>query len=116
MSRNGLLAAAVALCCALGAATVHGQGTPERVVNVYNCSDYIAPGVLADFTRESGIEVHYDTFDSNDTVEAKLRGFGTSKQKVTLAASYLTHGFDPTNNPGEALFAFAGGRLRQRPI
>src|SRR5262245_60320914 len=44
----------------------------ERIVNVYNWSDYIAPGVTEDFTKETGIKVRYDTFDSNDTLETKL--------------------------------------------
>ena len=44
----------------------------ERVVNFYNWSDYIDPAVLDGFTAETGIKVRYDTFDSNDTLEAKL--------------------------------------------
>ena len=43
----------------------------ERVVNVYNWSDYIAPGVLEDFTKETGIKVVYDTFDANETLETR---------------------------------------------
>ena len=43
-----------------------------RVVNFYNWSDYQDPTVLDDFTKETGIKVRYDTFDSNDTLEAKL--------------------------------------------
>ena len=37
-----------------------------------NWSDYVDPAVLADFTKETGIKVRYDTFDSNDTLETKL--------------------------------------------
>ena len=44
----------------------------ERVVNIYNWTDYIDPSVLADFTRESGIKTRYDVFDSLETLEAKL--------------------------------------------
>ena len=36
----------------------------ERIVNIYNWSDYIDPSVLEDFTRETGIKVIYDTYDS----------------------------------------------------
>ena len=44
----------------------------ERVVNFYNWSDYIDPTVLDDFTKETGIKVRYDVFDSNinDTIDA----------------------------------------------
>jgi spermidine/putrescine-binding protein len=44
----------------------------ERVVNVYNWSDYIDPKVLDDFTKETGIKVVYDTYDNNEIVETKL--------------------------------------------
>ena len=44
----------------------------DRFVNIYNWTDYIDPSVLADFTRETGIETRYDVFDSLETLEAKL--------------------------------------------
>src|SRR2546423_3910367 len=44
----------------------------ERTVNFYNWSNYMAPGVLEDFTRETGIKVVYDTFDANETLETRL--------------------------------------------
>ena len=44
----------------------------ERVVNIYNWTDYIDPSVLADFTKETGIRTRYDVFDSLETLEAKL--------------------------------------------
>ncbi|MDX2103267.1 MAG: polyamine ABC transporter substrate-binding protein [Alphaproteobacteria bacterium] len=44
----------------------------QRVVNVFNWSDYIAPESLAQFTRETGIRVRYDTYDSNELLEARL--------------------------------------------
>ena len=45
---------------------------PERVVNVYNWSDYIDPKVLEAFTKETGIKVVYDTYDNNEILETKL--------------------------------------------
>lgn len=44
----------------------------ERIVNVFNWSDYIDPSVLEDFTRETGIKVIYDTYDTADALEARL--------------------------------------------
>ncbi len=46
----------------------------ERTVNFYNWSNYMAPGVLEDFTKETGIKVVYDTFDANETLETRLLG------------------------------------------
>ncbi len=61
---------------------------PERVVNFYNWSDYIDPTVLDDFTKATGIKVRYDTFDSNDTLEAKLLA-GKSGYDVVVPTAYF---------------------------
>ncbi len=42
-------------------------------LNIYNWSDYIAPGVIPQFERQTGIQVVYDTYDSNETLDAKLK-------------------------------------------
>jgi putrescine transport system substrate-binding protein len=44
----------------------------ERVLNIYNWTEYIDPAVLERFQKETGITVHYDVFDSLETLEAKL--------------------------------------------
>ncbi len=44
----------------------------QKVVNVYNWSDYITKEALADFTKQTGIKVVYDVYDSNEVLEAKL--------------------------------------------
>ncbi|HET7847820.1 MAG TPA: polyamine ABC transporter substrate-binding protein [Pseudolabrys sp.] len=64
------------------------QSASGRVVNVYNWSDYIDSGVLAEFTKETGIRVQYDTFDSNDTLETKLLA-GKSGYDVVVPTAYF---------------------------
>ena len=44
----------------------------EKVLNIYNWSDYIAEDTIANFEKETGIKVRYDTFDSNETLHAKM--------------------------------------------
>ncbi|RRV17230.1 polyamine ABC transporter substrate-binding protein [Pseudomonas saudiphocaensis] len=44
----------------------------EKVLHVFNWSDYIAEDTLSNFTKETGIKVVYDVFDSNEVLEAKL--------------------------------------------
>jgi putrescine transport system substrate-binding protein len=44
----------------------------EKVLNVYNWSDYVAPDTIAEFTKRTGIKVNYDVYDSNDVLEAKI--------------------------------------------
>jgi putrescine transport system substrate-binding protein len=78
---------ALVLAALLAFAAVAGA-QKARVVNVYNWSDYIAPEVLKDFTRETGIEITYDTFDSNDTLETKLLA-GKSGYDVVVPTAYF---------------------------
>jgi putrescine transport system substrate-binding protein len=44
----------------------------DKVVNFYNWSDYIDPAVLEQFTKETGIKVQYDVYDSLETLEGKM--------------------------------------------
>jgi putrescine transport system substrate-binding protein len=44
----------------------------EKVLNVLNWSDYIAPDTIERFEKETGIKVNYDVFDSNEVLETKL--------------------------------------------
>jgi putrescine transport system substrate-binding protein len=60
----------------------------ERTVNFYNWSNYVAPGVLEDFTRETGIKVVYDTFDANETLETRLLA-GKSGYDVVVPTAYF---------------------------
>ena len=61
----------------------------ERVVNIFNWSDYIDPGVLADFTRETGIKVIYDTYDSNEMLEARMLAGPTGYDVVAPSGPLL---------------------------
>ena len=68
-------------------------GAPEaggdKVVNVYNWSDYIDPTVLADFTKKTGIKVNYDVFDSNQVLETKMLTGHTNYDVVVPSAPFL---------------------------
>ena len=81
-----IVVAAAALAAAIPPAVA--QATKERVVNVFNWTDYVAPSVVDDFTRETGIKVRYDTFDSNDTLETKLLA-GKSGYDVVVPTAYF---------------------------
>ncbi len=71
-SRPGLTtlaALALAALLPLGAAQAQEE---EKVLNIYNWSDYIAEDTLKNFEKETGIKVRYDNFDNNEIVHAKL--------------------------------------------
>jgi len=69
----------------------------ERVVNVYNWSDYIDPYAVQRFTRETGIRVRYDVYDSLETLEGKLSA-GRSGYDIIV----------PTSEPSFARLLRAG--------
>ena len=46
--------------------------TEEKVLNIYNWPDYIAKDLVANFEKESGIKVNYQTFENNEALQAKL--------------------------------------------
>jgi putrescine transport system substrate-binding protein len=81
-----LVAAAIALVVV--AAGGGARGEAARVVNFYNWSDYVDPSVLDEFTKKTGIAVRYDTFDSSDTLEAKLLA-GQSGYDVVVPTGYF---------------------------
>ena len=62
--------------------------TGSGVVNVYNWTDYIDPEELKRFTAETGIEVKLDTFDSNETMLAKIQS-GATGYDVIVPSDYM---------------------------
>ncbi|PKQ41276.1 spermidine/putrescine ABC transporter substrate-binding protein PotF [Pseudomonas sp. YY-1] len=75
----GLIAAAIGMSVAQAA---------DRVVKVYNWSDYIAPDTIAEFEKETGIKVVYDVFDSNETLDGKL-ATGQSGYDVVVPTNHF---------------------------
>lgn len=60
-----------------------GGAAKDQTLKIYNWSDYIDPAILADFTKETGIKVTYDTFDSNEILETKVLQGATGYDIVT---------------------------------
>ncbi|MGH6835505.1 MAG: polyamine ABC transporter substrate-binding protein [Methylocella sp.] len=61
----------------------------EKAVNVYGWSDYVDPKVIEDFTKETGIKVTYDAYDSNEAFEARLLAGKTGFDVVIVSGSIL---------------------------
>jgi putrescine transport system substrate-binding protein len=59
----------------------------EKVVNVYNWSDYVGENVLDEFTAATGIKVVYDVYDSNEVLETKLLAGGSGYDVVVPSAT-----------------------------
>lgn len=60
----------------------------DNVVNVYNWSNYIPDSVLQEFTKETGIQVNYTTYDENETLYTKLKADPNIGYDVVFPSSY----------------------------
>ena len=74
LCRRSFTTLSLALLAAFGTGVSGGVQAQEedKVLNIYNWSDYIAEDTLKNFEKETGIKVRYDNFDNNEIVHAKL--------------------------------------------
>ena len=89
MVRRGSSTLAI-LAFALASSTL----AADRVVYVYNWSDYIDKSILKDFTKDTGIKVVYDVFDSNEVLETKLLAGKTGYDVVVPTGPFLSRQID----------------------
>ncbi len=68
--------------------TATAAGAEEKILNVFNWPDYIAPNTIADFEAEYGIKVNYDVYDSTEMAEARLLAGRTGYDVVLHAERY----------------------------
>lgn len=61
----------------------------DKTLNVYNWNAFIEPLVILSFEKEFGIKVHYDVYDSNEIMEAKLLAGHTHYDIVVPGGSFL---------------------------
>lgn len=74
------------LALTLTGAVAGAAQAQDQVLHVFNWSDYIAEDTLENFTKETGIKVVYDVFDSNEVLEAKLLA-GSSGYDVVVPSN-----------------------------
>lgn len=81
--------AALAVFAACGGKT-EDAGAPEaaKTVNVYIWTNYLPDDVIADFERETGIEVNVDTYDSNEAILDKLQS-GVADYDIVVPSDYM---------------------------
>ncbi len=59
------------------------------VLHIYNWTDYTAPDLIKKFTQETGIKVTLDTYDSNETLLAKLKAGGSGYDLVIVSNDFV---------------------------
>lgn len=90
-----VVAVAAAVTSACGGAAASGGGgrasaAEERVLYIYNWSDYIGKTTLADFERATGIKVVYDIYDADETLEAKMMAGDSGYDIVSTSTDYFS--------------------------
>ena len=83
---NAMLTAGLLTAATLLSPTAQAQ-EEEKVLNIYNWSDYIAEDTIKNFEKETGIKVRYDNFDNNEIVHAKLVA-GKTGYDIVVPSSY----------------------------
>ncbi len=76
------------LCLGLGAIGCGSKASPNGKVVVYNWGEYIDPDVITMFQEETGIEVVYDEFETNEIMYPKVES-GASKYDVICPSDYM---------------------------
>jgi len=83
-----IVAAALSGSCGSG---MHPPGaSEEKLLYVYNWADYIGKTTLADFERATGIKVVYDTYDADETLEAKMMAGDSGYDVVSTSTDYFS--------------------------
>ena len=67
-----------------------GSDPHEKVLYVYNWADYIGKDTLADFERATGIKVVYDTYDADETLEAKMMAGDSGYDIVSTSTDFFS--------------------------
>ena len=62
----------------------------KQQLYLFNWGNYIDPDLIKEFEAETNIQVVYETFDSNDAMEAKLKQGGTRYDIVFPSESSIT--------------------------
>jgi len=85
------MAAALISACGSDPHATAGAGAPEeKLLYVYNWADYIGKDTLADFERATGIKVVYDTYDADETLEAKMLAGDSGYDIVSTSTDFFS--------------------------
>jgi putrescine transport system substrate-binding protein len=60
-----------------------------KVLNIYNWPDYVAKDLVANFEKETGIKVNYQTFENNEGLQAKLVAGNTGYDIVVPGSVFV---------------------------
>ena len=88
-ARPALMAFAAASLAIAAAAWLPPPAKADGELNLYNWTDYIGENTVANFEKEYNVKVRYDTYDGNETLEAKLVVGNTGYDIVFPSSSFF---------------------------
>ena len=66
------------------------QGRHQKMLHIYNYGSYIDPDLLTQFTKQTGYQVSYETYDSNESMMVKLKQGGSNYDLVFPSEPFVT--------------------------
>ena len=84
------MAAGLTGACGHEPAPPRAAGAEERELHVYNWADYIGKDTIARFEAATGIRVVYDTYDADETLEAKMMAGDSGYDVVSTSTDYFS--------------------------
>jgi putrescine transport system substrate-binding protein len=85
-----LVAAGLAGACGQGPGAPRAAAAEERELHVYNWADYIGKDTIARFEAATGIRVVYDTYDADETLEAKMMAGDSGYDVVSTSTDFFS--------------------------
>lgn len=74
--------------CSDQSATQDGASRSGQKVVIYNWTEYIPDNVLRQFTKETGIQVEYATYESNEAMYSKLKLLGGKGYDIAVPSTF----------------------------
>lgn len=65
------------------------QADDSKTLYFYNWTEYVPPGLLEQFTKETGIKVIYSTYESNESMYAKLKTYQDGAYDLVVPSTYF---------------------------
>lgn len=75
--------------CALALGLNNASANDGKTLYFYNWTEYVPPGLLEQFTKETGIKVIYSTYESNESMYAKLKTYQDSAYDLVVPSTYF---------------------------
>ena len=86
----GAAVAATTLVSACGTGSGNTPARGETELRIYNWADYIGKDTVANFEARTGIKVIYDTYDADETLEAKMMAGDAGYDVVSTSTDYFS--------------------------